>query len=1483
MRQNGSIWQATRQGTGDPPGGSPRSVRTGALVVAVVAVLVSTLAVVGSTVRPAEAALPTCVPGGSSAVLCLRAPTTDPEAFEQVLSPTSFTAPQVDDYNFFRIHVSTYTPQFRLAPCPSITTHVANGETNAPPVSEMPCTGPANVATRSEAWVAEPGWIGGSAQACRADCRLQYRTGAVIEQAEVVTGAVWNEWRRGVNERGDPVTKWQRVIQESAVTLPAAAPTTPPVAVVDITPTGNADEYRFTASGSYSTTRHAFVSLTHYTFSDGTTQFRQITTDPVVHKFTGPGPHWVEARVTDSRGSTATTRRTVDDHLTVAGVLLGEVSPEASGTTTAMVAVTNDGIGPVTGVRPTLVADPAERVRVTGGPTPSSATLAVGETKEFSFDVATGSAGEVLLTGSATGTGSKGPVSVTSKQITYEIGAADLAVELQVPERVGLKRNDAGELIPLDVDVKVHLRNVSDGTLRNVTLQDGDPVQIPDEGLLGLPFQARTVDPPATRSVASLAPGGEATLTLPYRAVLAGGVDWLARVDATVGEGASERTVTRTAEGRSVVGDEGALLVKLTPQANVVRAGEDWILRGSLKNITNDAEIELDWVRTKLFGNAAGAWVVDTAAPPLIGASRPPTLAPGESWAFQATVHTAIGMDALSAVELAPTGKVVRAGDTTDLAVEDVAFDGPKRVSAQMVTPAFDPSEQLSFSSVIGNFEYSALSTLYEGLVGLRELPRLAADVTANAMAIYGTATRLDFLVTQYELLPKEGRDEWIDAAYGSLEAQYGKGDAVLEGLKAQMAAWFSDVRFAVDAGDVNQLARIGGSASANLFDTELFVVFSKVVQPKWSRFLVTKVDQVEGAARAEAITDASVALSRMEAAATPALAEVAADDLRKALVSGTPIAAESAKLWGVSKQTHEFLAALAKQRGYLITLRARGIGALEKLQQGFLPKMELIKLKNVDPIDVEFLGYLPDDLNTVVLKRPPVASVAEVDGWIAANVSDPAARVGAAERLTTRVEEWAKVQKRSAGYEYLKYVEQGYMPVPFNVAENLALPFSQAWNKRAVAFLKGLQDKLAGKAKFELAAVDGQQEYYRLKVNGRGITGDIDFMDFRKANGEPLTDLERIRLYRDLADGTRAGIVQLQHPETISWFMDSAQWFKTKKKYVEEFAGAASDTLLQYSPEASGSARAVRYDPARSQIEVEGGGNIWRYEGGFTSPARFRVGTSDLAFIGTIASQVQAAIEHLWAPPTTWLVEPGQPGTGAAQGLLRQTRFVDDPDDGRVPVSYRFSTGPDAVVVRAGWDRLEQWTPDGWTPMEPTATDRLDLMPQTALDAPAAKGSRSAALLAPSSATTGADTPAAWFAPGQQVVLDPGGPNEEVRTVASVAPLRFTQALAKDHLAGEMVAVVAAAPDQPEPPTTIPTAPTNPPGSTAPTTPTSTAPPSQDPVPSDAGTTGSPTSSGTLARTGSSTTGLVLTGLALVAAGVLLRRVRRKAGSAAT
>ena len=452
--------------------------------------------------------------------------------------------------------------------------------------------------------------------------------------------------------------------------------------------------------------------------------------------------------------------------LSVTNIALDPPKPQLSDESVKLtIEISNADNRPVTGVTPQVEVTPAEILALQPDPAIPTFDLPAKGKQSFELVLAPNDAGEAFVKVGAVGVTPEGPTIAPSQQLAVQVGGKELTVELDVPEQVALVPDDTGEPTPKAVDVKVKVTNTSEATLHNVALRETDPVQVPDDGVAFLPFEEQPA-PDLVRTIPALDAGEEHTFTVPYKAVHGGGVEWLARVDATAGTNPDERAILETAQAHTKVTDSGIIVVNLRPQKAPVRAGDVWTIFGSVKNVSNDAEVDLDWLKPKLFGNAVGAWAVDTKDPPEIGATNPDPLKPHETWDFKADVHTGVEMNAISAVEFIVTGKVKRDGEESDLAAEDVAYDGPTRVQADVVTPTFDPSEQLTFDSVVGNFSYATLTTLWEGLVGLKELPSLIKNVSLNAMAIYGASERLDYLLTNYEMLPQDARDEWIDTTY---------------------------------------------------------------------------------------------------------------------------------------------------------------------------------------------------------------------------------------------------------------------------------------------------------------------------------------------------------------------------------------------------------------------------------------------------------------------------------------------------------------------------------------------------------------------------------------------------------------------------------------------------------------------------------------------------------------------------------------------
>ena len=85
-----------------------------------------------------------------------------------------------------------------------------------------------------------------------------------------------------------------------------------------------------------------------------------------------------------------------------------------------------------------------------------------------------------------------------------------------------------------------------------------------------------------------------------------------------------------------------------------------------------------------------------------------------------------------------------------------------------------------------------------------------------------------------------------------------------------------------------------------------------------------------------------------------------------------------------------------------------------------------------------------------------------------------------------------------------------------------------------------------------------------------RSITGDVDFLQITKGNGAPLTDAERVKVYKEMANS----VVGMLHPESATWTDIKNNLFNFETK-VNEFVRGG--TVAQFAPD--GKARAVRFN----------------------------------------------------------------------------------------------------------------------------------------------------------------------------------------------------------------------------------------------------------------------------------------------------------------
>jgi len=132
--------------------------------------------------------------------------------------------------------------------------------------------------------------------------------------------------------------------------------------------------------------------------------------------------------------------------------------------------------------------------------------------------------------------------------------------------------------------------------------------------------------------------------------------------------------------------------------------------------------------------------------------------------------------------------------------------------------------------------------------------------------------------------------------------------------------------------------------------------------------------------------------------------------------------------------------------------------------------------------------------------------------------------------------------------------------------------------------------------------------------------------------------------------------------------------------------------------------------------------------------------------------------------------------------------------------------TAKGSVVRLNAAGGLDTWTSEGgWIPNSAAAArfrgGQLTLAPQSFLTTSTQPGATAIDMADAGELAATGD----WFRPGDQVVIDPGGPNQEVATVERVASLHFAVGLTKPHSPGEIVASLGPAPQAPGTPNSTP------------------------------------------------------------------------------
>ncbi len=299
-------------------------------------------------------------------------------------------------------------------------------------------------------------------------------------------------------------------------------------------------------------------------------------------------------------------------------------------------------------------------------------------------------------------------------------------------------------------------------------------------------------------------------------------------------------------------------------------------------------------------------------------------------------------------------------------------------------------------------------------------------ETAGGYLAEYSLKSAEFYAQWTFVMTPEEKLAFYAEAAQQAAEmvAEAGK-KAVDPDFQRQLAesvlpGWFEQVEKAYATNDPQALGEAFGRVTGN---AGLEVASCLMPSPKWQG----KFKTLATAAGAEAAEEAA-RIARIAEGGADSFARQAT---RATLRNGSLVDAQGAtKLWGLGSDAYRSLLKFADENKLLISLRDRSPGSLKRLQEGFIEKMEHMKLKNVN-LDIDGpLGYLDEHADIVTFKKP--ISQSELDE-VLAGISDADLRDEVLNRWKSRNKEWNKYKDLYASFE-----ENGF-PSGFEFRPNAA------------------------------------------------------------------------------------------------------------------------------------------------------------------------------------------------------------------------------------------------------------------------------------------------------------------------------------------------------------------------------------------------------------------------------------------------------------
>ena len=561
--------------------------------------------------------------------------------------------------------------------------------------------------------------------------------------------------------------------------------------------------------------------------------------------------------------------------------------------------------------------------------------------------------------------------------------------------------------------------------------------------------------------------------------------------------------------------------------------------------------------------------------------------------------------------------------------------------------------------------------------------------------------------------------------------------------------------------------------------------------------------------------------------------------------------------LYGAARRDVDNLLQIAKEEGILIAFRSRSPRSIQLLKDGLAwLKPQSVKAKAVSAIDVAYLNFPQDALGKVVMMEPPIdfrLTGQSLDDALDAHMDvlkkrhpellDDVWATEVRDRLKLRTKKY-----REHLSEWLEFGREG-MPVGFGYSDNGVTTGKD---------VSELRNALVEITEVPNRYGPGTVKRYDLKVaesrtgtDFRHLTGDLDIVGFFNLDRSPIMDVAK----RDAIYTKMRSLLGMQHGETLTW--DHVKRAELLRNHI----GPDAETLLVAAPNKRlytsvldekkssvvapggnfGSTFSLLNGPPAALKVVEppvgalvaGGrlvsladddGSTNQQPQPFLLPADVIKKINNIKVVGTTVDgqQTKGSPDVIVRPDGTIVIYrlpkdfgSGDPPPPPAAGGLRSLTVLGAPLDAAADAHSVHAAA--APADEAPWMTEILATLDGYTHVvkrpdvgrlggvwepatlaEATALGdpgRFELPLTTWTDAPIDGGEDSISVLTTGElGLAGGD----WFAAGDRVVVDPGGLQEQLLTVASVdgASLVFDGPLRGPQAAGVQLLFVAAATD---------------------------------------------------------------------------------------